>query len=94
MSNWNRNLSDVVLTSAEATSSVVMAERTKVKVGYPLLTNFPSATFVNDIFGDVESATCIVSWDGHKRIPDEKFQQYILSCKFHQNTMRPKNYAY
>ena len=82
MSNWNRNLSDVVLTSAEAASSVVTAERYKVKIGFPCDGDddeFPAQR--TEIFGDIESVTCVVSWDGHKRIPDTRFQQYVLSGK-------------
>ena len=79
MSNWNEGLSDRVLTSSWEETGVVTAERSKVKVGYPCAPDCSNAPVVKYAFGDVESITCIMSWNGHMKLPDTRFQQQTLT---------------
>ena len=75
MSNWNTGLADRVLTSSWDDVGVVTAEQSKIKVGFPCAPNCDNAPTVRNILGDVESITCIMIWNGHKKLPDTRFQQ-------------------
>ena len=83
MSNWNIGLADRVLTSSWDDVGVVPAERSKVKVGYPCAPNCENAPVVKHILGSVESITCIMSWNGHKKLPDTRFQQQTLTGRLY-----------
>ena len=79
MSNWNSGLADRVLTSSWDDVGTVPAERSKVKVGYSCAPDCINSPTVNHVLGDIESISCIITWNGHKQLPDTRFQQQTLT---------------
>ena len=83
MSNWNPNLGQAMMTTATASLSAVNAERARVKVGMPCDDHIDPT--IKQVFGALESISVEVAWYGHRRFPDEAFQDQTLTSKFVHN---------
>ena len=81
MSNWNPVYGQAVLTSEMDVTTVVNAEKKKVKVGAPCGQLSPETPLVNSIFGILESVTLEMAWDSHPRFTDDRFRNQTLCSK-------------
>ena len=80
MSNWNPNIGQAMMTNATATLTAVNAERSRVKVGVSCEDRKDVPRILN-VFGVLDSISVEVVWDGHRRFPDESFQNQTLASK-------------